>query len=232
MGMSNLLSICGVGLLAANGYGASHLIIPYLSSPIEVDGKLDEECYQKHSPIVDTFVVAGDQTRAAPATKAWLFWNEEQLIYAFTCEDSSPAAAPKSDDEQEVNGQDRGEIFLWDGDPKQAYYCFEIAPLGAILDYKAEFYRKFDDTWSPNGKWEYKTLVTAKGYNIEMVLSRESIEAMGLKLKAGERFRLGLFRADYDKYNGTPTWITWIDRCGEPDFHIAESFGTAELNNK
>ncbi len=232
MKMKSLLSICGMGLVAINGNGTGHLSIPYLSSPIEVDGKLDEECYQKYPPIVDTFVVAGDKTRSAPTTKAWLFWNEDQFVYAFDCEDSSPAAIPKSLDEQEVNGQDRGEIFLWDGDPKHAYYCFEIAPLGAILDYKAEFYRKFDSSWSPAGKWEYKSLVTPAGYSIEMVLSRQSIESMGFKLQSGERFRIGLFRADYDKYNGTPTWITWIERGGDPDFHLAESFGTAELKSK
>jgi hypothetical protein len=230
--MRNLLSICGLGFAAANGYEGGHLSIPYLSSQIVVDGKLDEDCYKKYPPLVDTFVVAGDKTRISPATKAWVFWNEEQLIYAYSCEDSSPASAPKSDNKQEVNGQDRGEIFLWNGDPDHSYYCFEIAPLGAILDYKAEFYRKFDDTWSPAGEWEYKTLVTPKGYSIEMVLSRESIEAMGLKLQTGERFRIGLFRADYDKYNGTPTWITWIDRSGEPDFHVSESFGMAELKKK
>ncbi len=52
---------------------------------------------------------------------------------------------------------------------------------------------------------------------------------MGEKLVDGRQFRCGLFRADFDKLNGEPTWITWVDHEGEPDFHVAESFGIAEL---
>lgn len=228
MKIGKMLLICGIGFLAANGFGADLLSIPYLSTSIVVDGKLDEECYHKHKPL-ESFVVAGDKARKAPSTKAWLFWNEKELVCSFLCSESTLASAPPKSDEQDVDGQDRGEIFLWNGDPKHPYYCIEAAPMDALHDYKAEFYRKMDNTWSPAGGWQHKALMTSDEYCIELVLPKAAIEAMDLKLKAGERFRIGVFRGDYDRYWGEPTWITWIDREGVPDFHVAESLGTAEL---
>lgn len=202
--------------------------IPKDSTAITVDGKLDEPCYAEHQPL-KAFVVAGDKNQEAPSTEAWLFWNEERLVCAFRCADATLAAAPPVNNERDVDNQDRGELFLWAGSPKEEYYCIEAAPESALHDYKARFYRKFEDAWSPGGDWECKALATPGGYTLEMALPRDSLKAMGISLQGGTRFRVGLFRADYDVYGGKPTWITWIDHGREPDFHVADSFGTAEL---
>lgn len=204
------------------------LRVPYLRSSITVDGRLDEACYRSNTPFT-AFQVAADNTRTASATKAWLFWSEEGLVCSFACEDSTRASLPPSANEREVDGQDRAELFLWDGRPDGEYFCVEAAPDGALHDYQARFYRKFDDTWSPSGGWAHKTEITPRGYCVEMVLPRQAIEAMGLKLEPGAHFKMGLFRADYDRLNGQPTWITWIDHGREPDFHVSDSFGTAVL---
>jgi len=208
--------------------------VPYMSDLIKADGNLDEECYRKHAPLT-SFVVAADPTRKPPPTKAWLFWNEHSLVCAFECVDSTPAWAVPAADERNVDGQDRAEFFLWTGDSKGPYFCIEAAPGGAIHDYQARFYRKFDDGWfpaaagSPAGGWAHKAVLTPGGYTVEMIIPKSAIEAMGLKLGPGARFKIGLFRADYDKFNGRPTWITWVDHGREPDFHTADSFGTALL---
>lgn len=202
--------------------------VPCLASSIEVDGKLDDDCYRQHAPLT-SFVVAADNARKAPSTKAWLFWNEQCLVCAFECRDSTPAWAAPAANERDVDGQDRAEVFLWTGDSKGPYFCIEAAPGGAVHDYQARFYRKFDDTWAPAGGWAHKALLTPDGYTVEMVIPKSAIEAMGLKLAPGARFKIGLFRADYDKLNGQPTWIAWIDHGREPDFHRADSFGTALL---
>ena len=104
-----------------------------------------------------------------------------------------------------------------------------MAPAGAIHDYKAQFYRNFDDTWHPGDGWAVKSRLTSQGYTVEMCLPKTVFEETGVKLQSGCHFRMGLFRADYDKLNGEPTWIAWIDHGGEPDFHLAESFGIGVL---
>lgn len=204
------------------------LVIPYMPETVCVDGVLNEPCYRWQCPF-EAFVAAGDAARPVPPTRAWLFWNEEALICAFECEDPTPAWAPPSGDEGDVNPQDRAEIFLWPGESSAVYYCIEAAPLNAVHDYKAGFYRKFDDAWSPEGGWLFHAQVTPTGYTVEMAIPRAAIEAMRMELRPKQQFRLGLFRADYDAFDGTPTWITWIDHGGAPDFHRAKSFGAAVL---
>ena len=203
------------------------LRIPQLSPRIVVDGKLREAAYREVAPVA-AFVAAGGQGRAVQATRAWLFWSRERLAFAFKVVDSTPAETVATPNERDVDGQDRVEVFVWSGKPNDPYSCLEIASAGAVHDYRARFYRKFDDSWSPDG-WKVQASNTADGYVVEGSLSRRAVEAMGQKLKPGQTFRLGLFRADFDALNGTPAWITWVDRRGEPDFHVAESFGLAVL---
>jgi hypothetical protein len=220
------LALAGCATMHHGGSGP--LRIPYLDAKAAVDGKLDEACYRKCAHVT-TFSVAGDPARKTPATEAWLFWNGDGLTCAFKCADATPAWAAPDKGEQDVDGQDRCEVFLWDGNPSHEYHCIEAAPGGALHDYEARFYRHFDNDWSPSGGWTWSAARSPQWYTVEMFLPKAAIEAMGLRLEKGAQFRLGLFRADYDTYNGEATWITWIDYGGKPDFHIAESFGTAVL---
>ena len=207
------------------------LDIPCLQTSLCLDGVLDDACYTVNPPLID-FGAAGEPTRPVPLTAAWLFWTPDALVCAFACDDPSPAWAPASSCESEVDGQDRVEVFLWPGESSRAYYCIEAAPGDALHDYKAMFYREFDHDWSPLGGWVHKAQRTPTGYTVEMMLPRTAIEGMRMRLEKGFRFRLGLFRADFDVLNGTPTWITWVDHGRKPDFHVASSFGTAVLRHK
>jgi hypothetical protein len=202
------------------------VVVPFTSAPIRIDGKLDEPCYRTWSPVAN-FVIAGRPDKQPSKTKAWLFWQEEGLSFAFDCEDKDLVAAPPSAKEHDVDGQDRVEIFLWSGNLKDVYYCIEIGARGALHDYSARFYRQFDDGWSLEGL-EYVVNPTATGYCVEGAIPRPALEKMGFSLKPGAACRLGLFRADFASEDGEnePTWITWVDAKGpKPDFHVAPSFG-------
>ena len=203
------------------------LHIPRITTEILVDGSLTEECYTEHQPLAD-FRVPG-HAAAAASTRCWSFWLKDRLIVSFECVDETPANARPSSTERDVDGQDRVEFFIWNGDPNSPYYCLEIASGGAVHDYRAHFYRRFDDSWSPIDELDVKVVSTANGYVVESALSAEAIEEMGLALTAGQEFRIGLFRADFERLNGDPVWITWIDHGGDPDFHVARSFGKAVL---
>ncbi len=203
----------------------------FASTAITVDGNLNEACYQQIAPL-EAFVMANDNSREVPSTKAWVFWSDSGLSFAFECVDDTPARTAPTSNEREVNGQDRVELFLWNGDPTAEYYCIEVASSGAVHDYKARFYREFDHSWAPAGGWSYQVTRTDDGYVLEANLPKAAIEAMGGSLAAGETTRIGLFRADFDTLNGEPSWITWIDYGGEPDFHVADSFGSVQYQDK
>jgi hypothetical protein len=206
-------------------------VVPLLSVPewngeLNVDAKLEESCYRTNSPI-EQFVVAGQPGKQAPRTRAWLFWNAEKLIFAFDCEDTNIIAALRSTRERDVDGQDRIELFLWSGRSEESYACLEIGARGALHDYQARFYRKFDSSWTAPGL-KYATSLTPSGYRVEGEISRRGMEELGFRLEPGARIRAGLFRADFSssKKDAEPLWITWIDAKGpKPDFHVAESFG-------
>jgi len=219
-----------LALSLCSAWSSPILDVPEWHGQIKVDGKLDEPCFQA-PPIVDQFVVAGRPDLRPQKTKAWLFWQRDQLVFAFECEDADIVAAPPSGKEHDVDDQDRVELFLWSGRTNDAYACLEFGAAGAVHDYRARFYRRFDDAWSPAG-WSHAVSRTAEGYRVEGVVSRAALEALGLQLKPGARWRVGLFRADFSSRGAKeePTWITWVDARGpKPDFHVAQSFGEIVL---
>lgn len=204
------------------------LNVPPLNEPVTIDGRLEEPCYARHASWTG-FVDAASPNAPIPVTRAWLFWSTEHLTVAFECADTTLAARGPTQREKDVDPQDRVELFLWSGREGESYYCLELAPGGALHDYQARFYRKFDDAWSALGL-EWKATHTSTGYIVEARISKQGVAAMGLTLRDGERWQGGLFRADFDRLDGTPTWISWIPgRTAQPDFHVAEMLGTFQL---
>jgi len=224
------LAGCGIpSPQAETGMPSQTIHIPFSGANITIDGKLNEAVYLEVAPF-EKFVVASEPDRVAPSTKAWLFWSEERLVCAFQCIDLSPASQTATEDEHAVDGQDRVELFIWDGNPNSEYYCIEVASKGAVHDYSARFYRVFDDEWNLSAdEWAVAVAPNPDGYTVEFSLPRAVIESMAVTLASGSQFRCGLFRADFERLNGEPIWITLVDHGREPDFHVADSFGIAEL---
>jgi hypothetical protein len=113
----------------------------------------------------------------------------------------------------------------------ERYFCVEIAPGGAVHDYSARIYRRFDDAWRPDGA-QFAARRTAEGYTVEGFLPTSALHQMGLtSWKSGTHFRLGLFRADFDpRTPGNPRWLTWIDpRLSQADFHVRGAFARVIL---
>lgn len=206
------------------------LEIPRLPGAVEVDGVLDEPFY-KSTPLVEGFAVAGSPEIKPPATRAWVFWDPEKLVFAYECEEPDLIASEPTGDETDVLPQDRSEVFLWSGKEGSPYYGFEIGAKGAVLDFRAEFPRKVDLTWTPK-PWPLAVKPTAKGYIVEGAFPRALLEEMGLSLREKATWRCGLFRGDFHPPGGKRDvdWIAWVD-SGRPraDFHIPESFGTFTL---
>jgi hypothetical protein len=108
------------------------------------------------------------------------------------------------------------------------YYCLELDPNGRVLDYKAEYYRKFNTEWSwPTGQLVVKASRKAEDYKVEVAIRKESLRGLGV-LK-GSKLEAGLYRGDCLSLNGdqaSMSWISWMNPKSEtPDFHIPSSFG-------
>jgi len=203
--------------------------ISYNSQALNVDGRLDEQVYGTR-PFTTELKPASRSGVAAPETKAWLWWNEGGLLFAFDARDERIASAPPGQDEHAVDLQDRAELFLWP-EASQDYFCVEISPSGAVHDYSARIYRRFDDAWSPAGA-RFAARPLPGGYAVEGFLPLSALRRMGVSTwKAGTSFQLGLFRADFDPSDTrNPLWLTWIDpRLPQADFHVRGAFAPVIL---
>jgi hypothetical protein len=234
---SRFVFLCFVGLFSLLSESLSRAVplryIPKLQDGIRIDGTLDESCYADTQP-VENFKIAGRQDQTAPSTRAWVFWTEEKMVFAFQCVDHNIAAKPRSWDDMAVAPQDRVEFYLWCGNEEDAFISFEIAPLGAVLDYRAKYYRYLNFGWTPE-TLNYAVSLTADGYCMEAELYQKDLSEAKIQMEPGARFRAGLFRSEVKdlQENVEPTWITWVDASEPfPDFHIPRSLGEFVLEDE
>jgi chondroitin AC lyase len=174
--------------------------------------------------------------RKTPRTEMCCVCDGERLLFAFQCDDSDlvlRGAVPE--DEMTVAQGDRVELFFARDAALKEYYCLEMSPAGTVLDYRASFYRKFDDSWDCRG------LVLAAGthrggYVVEGSIPLTTLEELcGTNASQG-RLLVGAFRAEYSHTDsGVPeeAWISWIHPSVEkPDFHIPSALGTFHLQDQ
>ncbi len=172
--------------------------------------------------------------RETPRTEMCCVCDGKRLLFAFRCDDADLVLRGNlPEDEMAVADGDRVELFFGKDADMKEYYCFEMAPAAAVLDYRAAFRRKFDTTWDCAGL----TLAGKThrgGYVVEGAIPLSTLEEMcGADLLAGEPIRVGAFRAEYSHVDGEEpdaAWISWIHPDSEkPDFHIPSALGTFRI---
>jgi hypothetical protein len=129
-------------------------------------------------------------------------------------------------EELTVSKEDRVELFFSSNSDLRQYYCIEMDPVGHILDYSAQYYRKFDEDWNFT-KVKIAAQFTPRGYIVEGGISLSELEKTGIK----ESFSLGIFRADFrSTKTDDVVWYSWIKpKSPSPDFHIPSALGRCNL---
>lgn len=198
------------------------------SSKIKVDGKLGyDEWNDTKQEKSFTFPWQG---RTPPATEFYAKVDAKYFYFAYGVEDPNIIMVD-SNNESDVAKGDRVEIFFAKSLDLKEYYCLEIGPSGRVLDYKASFYRVFDDSWDfPNLMTEAN--IHQVGYTVEGKIPIEVLKALGVYNlgKAKSCFLIGLYRAEFS-HNTTSKepkaeWISWVrPDTKDPDFHVSSSFG-------
>ncbi len=166
----------------------------------------------------------------APETSFIVQADGSSLYFAFWVADEDIVVVDgPPDDESLVARGDRVELFFARDEKLRDYYTIEIDPDGRVLDYRARFYRHFDEGWDCPGL-EVATQRRPGGYDVEGRLSRRGLESMGLTLPSDRRpMRAGVFRAEFSHRRGEApheSWISWIRPwVPRPDFHVPSAFG-------
>lgn len=196
------------------------------SGEIVVDGKLDEAAWE--SAAIETSFTFPWQQREAPATEFRALADDARFYFAFRVEDAD-IVIDDGNDEAAVARGDRVELFFAPDLSLGSYFCLEIDPGGRVLDYRAAFYRDFDDSWDLPGL-VVATAISETGYVVEASIPHAALREAGLPTLRGEGRQLaGIFRAELSHLSGAALleeWISWVrPSSDEPDFHIPSAFG-------
>lgn len=199
---------------------------------LTLTGKGDDPRW-KNASILSDFSYPWEVDTALP-TKFRALHSEHWLYCLFEVTDPAVNIRTETNNKYEVASSSRAEIFFKIDDELDPYYCLEIDPLGRVLDYQAQSYRKFDQTWEwPKDQLVVKTSRSEDGYTIEIALSKRSLR--DLNLLHDNTLKAGLFRADCAVNPSGETvfkWVSWVrPDSATPDFHIPSSFGLFQLTN-
>ena len=98
-------------------------------------------------------------------------------------------------------------------------------PNGNILDYEAEYYRKF------NEQWDFKSVQLAtgqfdEGYIVEGRIAMDELKS----LECTKDCYLGIFRADFYEPKKVNWYTHTIPESETPDFHLPSAFEKIKLD--
>ena len=214
------------GLRECRHVQSNIFLINQHSSEIHLDGDVEEIEWEGatsitnfHSPWVPT---------ERDSTIFRCFCSQGYFNFCFEVIDRSLKILDYTD-EMTITKGDRVELFFSPSSKLSSYYCIEINPYGHILDYKAQFYRKFDYSWNFS-HYNIVGKVTLTGYVVEGCISLNELDSLNINFDKG--FYMGIFRADFTEENeDSPTWYSWINpHTKHPDFHIQSAFIKSRLN--
>src|SRR5690606_12850701 len=107
------------------------------------------------------------------------------LYFSFKVDDTDIVTSNEFQVELDVTKGDRVELFFARDTTLANYYCVEVNPHGKILDYRASYYRDFDDGWDLNDLSVYAAL-TETGYLVEGKLPVSFLDSVGTVETTGD----------------------------------------------
>lgn len=219
-------------IVTAESTKADPLTVPYRAETITIDGQGTDSVW-KDVPALTHFKYYWNP-ETPPKTELRLFYNDTDLCFLYTVEDSDVVCHPMISEEMDIADEDRIEFGLSPEDPLAPYYFFEIDSMGRVLDYESRYYRHFDDTWDFDGL-QVLGRRTETGYQVEGTFSLQGLRDLGV-IRPDGKFLAGFFRGEYISLNDDDKnhkWISWVySETAHADFHIHSAFGTVQLEPK
>lgn len=198
---------------------------------IDITGKGDNPEW-RNAVVLSDFMYPWENIKSTSMTFKALH-SEDWLYLLYNVKDDDIKVYVNTNDKSEVMRSERVEIFFRKDDRLSPYYGLELDPLARVMDYEAEYHRKFNPNWAwPEEKLIVKTDRTKHGYTVEVAIHKGSLRSLGLL--SGKKIEAGIFRAECNDTHGKEgamKWISWLKPDSEtPDFHIPSSFGVLILD--
>lgn len=201
----------------------------YVTSAINIDGKLDEKAWAE-SAAVNTFVNNRDGSHSELATEARILYDQRFIYFAFHVTDTNVWATMKRRDEH-LWLEEVVEVFLQASPSTPNYIELEVNPLGTMLDIYLLDKRKplHYESWnSEHLRWAVQVDGTIdgkdndRGWTCEIALPLEDVAtATHNPPQAGDRWRMNLYRVDQKPRVAELAWSPTL----QDDFHVLAKFG-------
>ena len=181
-----------------------------ITTPLTIDGKLDEAAYSYALPAKDFVQLQPYNGKPSPqTTEAYFFYDQTAIYVGAILHDTHPDSIFNYMTERDNIGMsDYFGVYIDPYNQGQLSYGFFITPAGIQVDIKAVKNSDGDmedSNW--NAVWESKTRITKDGWVAEM---RIPYSTLRFSEKSGNTWGLNLFR-NIRRYNCNNSW-NLIDR--------------------
>jgi hypothetical protein len=179
----------------ANGHATIRAIS--LTSPLRMDGRLDEEVYQREKPFGGFIqVVPRYGAEQSERTDVWVMYDDKNMYVACRCWDSAPPerwiANELRRDTNQLRQNDQIGVMFDTFYDRRSGFLFYTNPLGARADYSVVDEGGSNTDWNP--VWESKTGRFDGGWTVEMAIPFKSLryragtnQAWGIQLRRAVR---------------------------------------------
>ena len=182
-----------------------------LTSPLRIDGRLDEAIYGDVPPMSD--FIQQEPKEGAPATEktdAWVFFDDTNLYVVCRCWESDPAKIVANEMRRDNQNLVSNDQFGWSIDTfhdRRNGMIFEVGAGGGRTDGQVSNERQFSFDWNPI--WEVKTARFEGGYVVEAALPFKSIryrpgveQVWGIQMR-----RRNMAKNEYSYLNPVPASV-------------------------
>ncbi len=238
LGLTTLLVLllCGQATEPQGTPDISRYVVNRTLGPISVDGVLDEPSW-KAAAGTGPFRLNDASGFPQSRTEARMLWDDQNLYFAFDCEDADLFATMKNRDEH-LWEEEVVEIFIDPDGDERNYIELEVNPLGTFIDLfvlKPVVAIPYQSYNIP-AKWAVKVDGTVhnssdkdKGWTVELSLPlKEAVTAPNLPPKDGDKWRLNLYRIERKPAAQYAAWSPTL----KPSFHTPARFGEVTFSLK
>lgn len=196
------LTLCACLVGIASGAPRPSVVATRTTSPLRIDGAIDEAVWQAAAPI-DAFLLTGAREGQAPAesTVVRVAYDDERIVFGIWCSARRPLRASLTPRDQITDGDHISMHLDTDGDGQRAY-IFGVNPYGVQLD----GILTGDPDFKWDGVWEAEARRSDGGWTAEIAVP---FRTMRLPRNGGRPWRLWI-RRESSPWNEVPTWPLYV----------------------
>ena len=164
-------------VIARDATGQATVRAVRITEPLSIDGRLDEDIYERVLPMSD--FIQTDPDEGAPATEkteVWLLFDDENVYVVGRCWETEPDRLVANEMRRDNTTIVRNDNMAWSFDTFHDHrngVLFEVNPIGGRIDGQVTNESQVNIDWNPI--WDFATGFFDGGYVIEAAIPFKSL---------------------------------------------------------